>query len=203
MAMNMDRLTPGFENPVRESQRTFRKILEAMAHPGRVVSLEDFPLERPLPPPAPLNVGAASVLLALVDFETVLWSDLAANSPALEWLRFHCGCSTSGQARAGDFALITKPFVLPPLDLFRVGDDQYPELSATVIFQADMLSAGTSRRLSGPGIRDFCLLEAGGLPEDFWDWRKKQAIIYPLGIDIIFASADRIAALPRTTIVED
>ena len=50
--IDLKRLTPGFSDPVQDSQQTFRAILDAMAHPGRIV-ITDNTLSPPTPPPKP------------------------------------------------------------------------------------------------------------------------------------------------------
>src|SRR5262249_60143642 len=72
----------GFVEPVLESQRVFRRVLDAMAHPGRIVRIDSF-----IDAPVPLAPATAAVCLTLLDFETPLWLDAAARVPELsEWL---------------------------------------------------------------------------------------------------------------------
>ena len=197
MSIDLNPLTPGFLSPVPDAQRTFRTLLEAMAHPGRIL-----PVCEPLQAPVPLSVGAAAVCLTLLDFETSLWADSIVTQPVLDWLRFHCGCTIAAEPSSADFALIADPGQIPALGVFQAGEDEYPELSATLIVQVEGLSEQGGKRLSGPGIQDFTLLNVEGLPERFWEERQAQCSIYPLGVDIIFASGRMIAALPRTTSTE-
>ena len=77
-------LEAGFADPVRDAQRCFRAVLDAMARPGRIAHVSG------VTPPSPLDVATAAVALTLVDHETKLWLDPAAGA-AREWLRFHCG----------------------------------------------------------------------------------------------------------------
>jgi alpha-D-ribose 1-methylphosphonate 5-triphosphate synthase subunit PhnH len=55
----------GFVDPVLDSHRVFRAALDAISHPGRVLTLS-----APEMPPAPLGSASAGVCLALLDFET-------------------------------------------------------------------------------------------------------------------------------------
>ena len=190
-------LRPGFRHPVLESQRTFRTILNAMINPGRVLLAEGS-----LRAPEPLHPAAAAVCLSLVDFETPLWVDLPLFSDPVRWLQFHCGCALFPQPSAAKFALITDWSAAPSLDEFYIGQDESPGSSATLILQVSGLTAGSGRRLTGPGIESESRLEVEGLPDYFWTFWKANHRLYPLGVDIIFTAGSILAALPRTTKVE-
>ena len=188
----------GFADPVLDSQRVFRAVLDAIAHPGRVLTLPG-----PDTPPAPLGGASAGVCLTLLDFETPLWLDaVAATAGAQEYLRFHCGVplvETPAQAR---FALIADPASMPGLQAFDAGTDERPDQSATLVVQVGALLVGTGRRLSGPGIDGEARLGVEGRPPGFWDAVRANAARFPRGVDLILCAGDQIAALPRTTRVE-
>src|SRR5215813_1946198 len=121
----------GFVDPVLGSQRVFRRVLEAMAHPGRIVTLDAL-----LDTPASFAPASAAVCLTLLDFETPLWLDDAARAPeAMEWLRFHCGVPLVDQPEAARFALVLAPATMPENDEFDAGTDAMPDRSATLILQ--------------------------------------------------------------------
>jgi alpha-D-ribose 1-methylphosphonate 5-triphosphate synthase subunit PhnH len=193
-------LLPGFGEPVRDSTATFRAVLDAMSSPGRVVSLGAT-----APAPAGLSPATVAVCLTLLDFETPLWlPDGLRGGDAERHLRFHCGCPVVDTPVAARFAVIAEPAEMPPLDAFHAGDDQFPERSATLIVQAGGLRAGEAGwRLTGPGIRSEARLAVEGLPPGFGDALRANTALYPLGRDFIFTCCDKVAALPRTTQVED
>lgn len=179
---------PGFADPVAQSQATFRAVLEAIAHPGRIVAL---PVRTEAP--APLNAGAAAVALTVLDFETPVWLDDAL-MPAASWLQFHCGAPLVAQG-AARFAFCA---ALPPLSAFAQGSAEFPETSATIILQAAGLGCGHSFTLQGPGIAGSTALAVDGLPDDLAaQWRENGAL-YPCGVDIVLVTDDAVAALPRT-----
>ena len=184
-------LRPGFARPVFDSQSTFRSVLHAMAHPGRVEPLAVLP-----PAPEPLTAAAAAVCLTLFDLDTPVWLD-AGSTAARSWLGFHCGCPLVADTGRALFALVTQPETLPPLADLAAGTAEAPEQSATVIIQVGMLAAGRGRRLTGPGIDGEALLSAG-LPDRFWPEFDRNHRRFPQGVDVILAASDRIAALPRT-----
>jgi alpha-D-ribose 1-methylphosphonate 5-triphosphate synthase subunit PhnH len=192
-------LAPGFADPVHDAQRVFRAVLDAMAHPGRIATL---PID--LEAPAPLSPGAAAVCLALLDFETRLWLQPEAASPAvLDYLRFHCGCPAARHTLEAQFALIADARTMPPLPAFSAGEPEYPDRAATLIVQVERLTDTGGARLRGPGIAAGpARLQVTGLPADFWVQRIDAQADYPLGVDILFVAGWRLAALPRSTRVE-
>lgn len=189
-------LRPGFTDPVLDSQQTFRAVLQAMARPGTVVDLPPFG-----PPPPGLNAAAAATVLTLVDVDTTLWLDNDATDAA-GYFRFHCGCSIVETPSAADFALIANPATMPALSAFKAGSDDYPDRSATLILQVEGFGdGGASYR--GPGIKDTVTLAPYPLPADFAEqWRRNMAL-YPCGVDLILAAEAAVAALPRSSRLED
>lgn len=195
--IDLNQMTPGFSDPVFNSQETFRAILGAMAHPGRIVTAGSA-----LDSPHPLNRASAAVCLTLLDFETPLWTDLDSDQMAIGWLRFHCGCPVGQNLSEATFAMITNNDAMPSLNKFKSGNDECPESSTTLIIQTNGLSSMDGKRLSGPGIETFSTLKMEGLTERFWQDRQIQFTMFPLGVDIIFTCESRLVALPRTTKVE-
>jgi alpha-D-ribose 1-methylphosphonate 5-triphosphate synthase subunit PhnH len=191
-------LAPGFADPVHDAQRCFRRVLDAMAHPGRIV---DVAGTLAAPPPAPLGEAAAAVLLMLCDVETPLFLSQEARAAAA-YLRFHCGASLAAAPDEAQFALVADGAALPPLDAFALGSDEYPDRSTTLVLQVAGLSGEAGVVLRGPGIRDRARLAVGGLGAAFWPQRSALQALFPRGLDIVFACGSRLAALPRSTLVE-
>lgn len=199
-----DDLLAGFADPVFDSQSVFRTVLDALAHPGSVYLLAPQP-----PAPAPLAPASTAICLALLDFETPLW--LQAGLPGAQQqsiarhLRFHCGCPIVAEPRQARFALIHTAAAMLPLSSFHQGEIDYPDRSATLIVQVAGLYAdtGVGVRLRGPGIHSFTTLTVDGLPAEFWREWADHARHFPCGLDLIFVSGNRIAGLPRTTLMEN
>jgi alpha-D-ribose 1-methylphosphonate 5-triphosphate synthase subunit PhnH len=185
-------IAAGFADPALDAQATFRCLLEAIAHPGRIVMApEGLPA-----PPAPLLAPAYAAALTLLDFETPLWLDPTLATPVvIDSLRLQCGCPIVEQAKAR-FALLAGNEV--SLAAFDQGTPEYPDRSATLIWQVEGLKAARGVLLAGPGIRTGTQLHVVGLPGDFWpQWRMNHQQ-FPLGVDVVFVTTDRLAALPRS-----
>jgi alpha-D-ribose 1-methylphosphonate 5-triphosphate synthase subunit PhnH len=190
--------TLGFEDPVLGPQQPFRAILEAMAHPGMPVKINSklyFP-ER-------LNTASAAVCLTLLDDETPLWTDLSWNSSAVHWFQSQCGCSVVTEPSMAHFALITRPSAMPPLDDFKIGDEDRPESAATLIVQVERFNDHNDKILSGPGTKSGTHFSPVGIHSQFWEQWQGQEALFPLGVDVFFTCKDLLAALPRTTQVSD
>ncbi|TCP63202.1 alpha-D-ribose 1-methylphosphonate 5-triphosphate synthase subunit PhnH [Rhodovulum bhavnagarense] len=183
-------LAGGFQDAPCEAARAFRAILDAMARPGRIHPVTG------VRPPAPLSVAAGTVLLVLADGTTPVHLAGACDTPQLrQWLTFHTGAPIVRREEAA-FA-VGRWAELMPLESYRIGVPDYPDRSATLIVELDAL-ADTGARLTGPGIRTEHRLD---LPET--SALRANAALFPLGVDFIFTAGGRLAALPRTTCVED
>ena len=188
-------LAPGFADPVLDAQSCFRALLDAMSRPGLV---RRVPAE--LRPPAPLVPAAAAAVLALADAATPVWTD--AGEDAASWLAFHAGCPLA--AAPAEAAFVLACGTPPALDALEQGTDEEPHRSATLIVQVAALEPGNSGwRLTGPGIEREHRLRVSGLPADFAaQWRANRAA-FPRGIDVVFCAGRDLAALPRTTAIEE
>ncbi len=191
-------LKPGLGDPVHDSQRIFRSLLEATARPGKPIDL-DYSLDVP----APLDPASAVALLTLCDQDTPLWLDWIADTPPLRaYFAFHCGVPLVERTQDASFGLVSDALNMPRLALFAQGLDQYPDRSATLVIQVASLAEGPEVILKGPGIPDEVSLRAAGLPEWFWnDWRLNAAQ-FPLGVDLFLTAGRSIVGLPRTVLVE-
>lgn len=184
---------PGFADPVAEAQRTFRAVLDAMAHPGRSHLVGDR-----VQPPAPLAGATAALLLTLIDAETPLW--LAPEFlPARDWIVFHCGAPITDDPAAAMFAVAA---ALPDFAALSAGSDEAPETSATLIVQVAGFGSGQRLVLAGPGLRAPATLRVAGLPAEFpAAWADNHAL-YPRGIDLLLVAGAALVALPRSLTVE-
>ncbi|WP_069298635.1 phosphonate C-P lyase system protein PhnH [Neptunicoccus sediminis] len=184
--MQLSALSGGFGNAAQQSATAFRAIMNVMARPGMIETLDGAV------PPKGLSTAAGSLLLTLCDPETKLHlaGDLDSQ-PIRDWLTFHTGAPFV-PAPLADFALGAWDDLLP-LTQYAIGTDQYPDRAATLIVELPALTqSGTT--LTGPGIKDQAQLSLPAL-EPF----QSNAALFPLGCDFFFTSGDKIAALPRST----
>lgn len=183
-------LAGGFADPPVEAARAFRAALEAMARPGRIVTLAGAR------PPAPLPVAAGVLALVLCDPETPLWlGPSLATGPVRDWLRFHTGAPLDAARGAAAFAL-GRWEELAPIEDFADGTPDHPDRSATLVVLLDRL-APEGARLTGPGIAGAAFLP---LPDPA-ALRANRAR-FPRGVDLFLAAGDRLAGLPRSVRVE-
>lgn len=183
-------LTGGFADPPAELAAGFRAALTAMSRPGTIVGVAGAQ------PPAPLSVAAGVLALVLLDATTPVHLAGAHDCAALrDWIAFHTGAPCVDPAGAV-FAIGTWE-ALQPVDRFAIGQPDYPDRSATLIVEMPALAA-QGARLTGPGIRDHAFLS---LP-DIAAFRANRAH-FPQGFDTFLAAGNRLAGLPRSSVVEE
>jgi alpha-D-ribose 1-methylphosphonate 5-triphosphate synthase subunit PhnH len=186
-------MTPGFAEPVLGAQSSFRAMLHAMSHPGRIVELPDVPQA-----PAPLGPAMGALALALCDADTPLWHDGWA--AVTDWLRFHTGAPLT-EAHAARFLLASG--APPALAGLALGSDEAPQDGATLLLQVTALEPVDGWRLSGPGIETSTSLRVSGAPPGFVAERAALAALFPRGLDIMLCAGRHIVGLPRTTNIRD
>ncbi|MBE9604932.1 phosphonate C-P lyase system protein PhnH [Acetobacteraceae bacterium H6797] len=187
-------LTPGFADPVLGAQSCFRALLTAMSRPGLVQTIGGL-----ADPPPGLDIATAGAALTLLDAETPLHHD--AGAAANEWLAFHAGCPMAETPAEAAFVIATGE--APSLAVLNAGTDEIPESGATIIIQVKSLTEGSGWRLTGPGIEREHRLAVEGLPAGFAADRAKLARHFPRGVDVVLCAGDKLAAIPRTTRIEE
>lgn len=193
---------PTLDDSVHDSQRLFRQLLTAMSEPGTLLALE-----APSPPSADIGPALWGSLLTLCDLDTRVWLAPELDTPALrEALLFHTGCRLTDEPAQADFALVT-PATMRDAPDFAQGSDEHPERSTTLLVALDTLvtadSAGGSWRLSGPGIPGQRALGVGESARPLMRRLAANRERFPCGLDAILACGGRLAALPRTTRLEE
>jgi alpha-D-ribose 1-methylphosphonate 5-triphosphate synthase subunit PhnH len=190
----MSAVAAGFAEPVLAAQSTFRTVMEAMARPGTVRRLAGVST------PAPLTPTAGAIALTLLDYETPFWLDasLAAAPEVARWIAFHTGARLTTDPAAAAFAFVADPVAAPPFASFAQGSLEYPDRSTTLVLQVAQLVEGDELILRGPGIAGVRRLAAAPLPADFLAQLADNRAQFPCGVDIVLASADRVAGLPRS-----
>jgi alpha-D-ribose 1-methylphosphonate 5-triphosphate synthase subunit PhnH len=189
-------LPTGFADKVLSAQSTFRTVMDAMARPGsvqRIVARTGTP--------AAMMRGSAAIALTLFDHDTPIWLDTAMSktSDVSKWLKFHTSAPVIADSSIASFALIGDPAILPPLDRFAFGSNEYPDRSTTLILQVASLTQGAAFELRGPGIDGTATLWAKIEPQDLFERLAVNATLFPRGIDVVLVHDDAIVAIPRTT----
>ncbi|MBP6345817.1 MAG: phosphonate C-P lyase system protein PhnH [Neisseriaceae bacterium] len=188
-------LVKGFNDPVQAAQQVFRQTLTALSEPGVAVALD---ASAQLPG---LYPSTTALLLTLLDQDTPLWLADGLHTPELtQNLVFHCGCPMATEQVQGQFAVYDlAAFLAAPSHDFALGNERYPDLSATVIIQLPTTASSVDSVWRGPGIlnqRDVAL----PMPAAFWALRQK-LIAFPRGVDFLFTFPEAVMGLPRTTVV--
>ncbi|ART56205.1 phosphonate C-P lyase system protein PhnH [Acidovorax carolinensis] len=198
-AHTLSALGAGFSNEALGSQAVFRAVLQALSQPGKPVRVD-----HDAQVPAVGHSAAAAALLALLDSDCSLWlSPRLATSNAGQWLRFHTGCQLVNLPEQARFVWVAAGDAMPPLHALALGSDAYPDQSATCVLDVDAMDADAvahgAWRLRGPGIRDVQHLRVSGLPADFERQWADNHVAFPRGVDVLLATANHLAGLPRTT----
>jgi alpha-D-ribose 1-methylphosphonate 5-triphosphate synthase subunit PhnH len=179
-------------DPVHVAQRTFRALLSALAHPGRVVPIDEFS-----DAPPELGGALAAAAFALFDRDVAVWI-APRTAPAVRAWCAQTGCRFVASPVEADFAVLLDVGDALPLERWNSGTSEDPERSASLLLGVDALSGGMRVELAGPGIENGIPIDPRGPTPRFWrEWAANTAR-YPLGIDCFFFDARNVMGLPRT-----
>ena len=191
-ASAIDRRQSGYDDAVSGPHLAFRSILDAMEHPGRLVTVPEYPHA-----PAVFNSAAAATCRTLLDGDTPVWTDIDWPNPAISWLQFACGSSIVTELCMAKFVIITRPAAMPSLEFFRVGRHELQEKATTILVQVDDIYSESDNE----GIRiDGCTaagLKLKGVADIFWYQWRRLSRLHPFGMDIFFACDDVLTAWPK------
>lgn len=167
-------------------QSVFRELMDAMARPGKIVSLAMANV-------APLN----AILATLLDKEVTLCDHANVLIPK-DWPLLQAYQATADTA---DF--IVCDGTLAPDFQPKLGTLASPDFSATlIIFVTSLVSGSTALHLTGPGIKDNVSIHMDGFHLNWLIARDDWNSAFPIGVDIFLADDTHIMALPRTTKME-
>jgi alpha-D-ribose 1-methylphosphonate 5-triphosphate synthase subunit PhnH len=175
-------------DPVHDTRETFRALCDAMSRPGTIQR-------------TPVTPADHAVAATLVDHEVATHTDDATLRDAL---------TAQGRFEPADpeDAVVVHARDLPSWDVRDLGRGSLvePGEGATVIYRVESLSTdpaddATTVRLSGPGVPGTRTASIG-LPRDELEAIAEAQSTYPRGVDAVFAAADRVLAMPRSTRTE-
>ena len=185
---------PAFADPARESQAVFRAILDAIARPGTVLALRRARSRR-----RRRSAAAAAALLTLADFETPLWlAPVVRRGRGRRLAEIPHRRAARALAGPAAFALVDAEADALDLARFASGTADYPDRSTTIVAQlARSRAAGScgSRARAAGRSGAARVTPAHGFPRAM----AANGGGFPLGVDLILAAGDEVAALPRST----
>jgi len=198
-------------DPVFDSQQHFRLLLDAMARPGKIVTLPQMPLA----PPPGLSRTAALTGFALLDAD----ASFCVQDGDAAVVRYLEGNTSSRPEDVGNADFVFAGGLMSPgfVGAMKKGSLSYPDEGATLVLDVERLAqdaerlvqdversayegAGLAVTVSGPGVAGKRTFFAGGLNSSLLEALQECNAEFPLGIDLILAGASWcVACIPRSS----
>lgn len=181
---------------VFDSQKVFRRLLEAMANPGRRCSIR-LQSEK-LFGDAPAMLAVAMTLLdASVSF-------CAPENPTLTEQILLLTHAKPVSPEEADYLFVSSVDQLPAIiENAKEGTLENPHASATIVFQSPSGQTGQKILLSGPGVDGQLITTLPNVLAEAVRLRDEQDYEYPQGIDYIFLLPEsELLCIPRLVRME-
>jgi len=186
-------------NKVKDTQRVFRKILESLSHPGKIVAMDTTFAYRTM-----LLDETMDILMTLLDRE-VTFHLVGDDKETTEEIEIRTLARSAGMAEA-DYIIIPKTTsqaqTTAVFRLAKKGTLLDPNHNATVILETEAISMDASYVLTGPGVRECQWVDI--TDANHWITARNEAVAeFPLGMDcFIVDQSGSCIGLPRTTVME-
>jgi len=195
---------------VRDSQVTFRALLDVMSRPGTV---------RPLPgcdyrlAPRGFCSPALTILKTLCDHRVSFSvGSERREAQVVRYLSINLAAPYRPVPEA-DYVLFDGASFDEDYRRLNAGSAEFPERSATALLCVSGLVEGEppdreerpscTLALAGPGVPDRAVLSISGLDPRYGEERRGAHRRYPLGVDLLFVDrVGNVAGIPRSSRVE-
>ena len=189
---------------VNDIQGGYRKVLNAMARPGIIESLEDEAKKVDMKTYSYRSTFL--MMLMLLDGE-VSFNVVSKNEMYITSLVSQITYAKLKSLEEADYIFVMNDSVDDKLDEVykraKIGDLVDPNKSATIIAEFEEIEEGNDLELRGPGVKEVNRVNISGNRE----WiksREGKNEEYPLGIDAIYVGKnENVLCLPRTTQIKE
>ncbi len=197
---------------VRDTQKVFRVLLDALSHPGKLYELPRvgfvFGSARTRSSAFDQFQALGAVLATLLDHEVTFC--LLGQDDAVYELNAQIADLTSSHSADREQANYVVSLQAPTASLvsqLNSGNLLYPDTSTTLICLVSDLATsspgqhnGTLLALEGPGVAERQMVWVADIDAAFFNALSAVNARYPLGIDIIcIAASGRVVGLPRSS----
>ena len=176
------------------SQRTFRALLDALAHPGRRIALPDGAGT----PPAllvPLALADLGQRVAVVGADVARWAEHLSGATS---------CALAEPADA-DQVVVLDGATADLVDSLRRGTALAPEEGCRLVLACQALGSDgdVGLELRGPGVDGRTQVHVDGISTDVFTAIRAANASFPAGIDTFLVAADHtVVGLPRSLAME-
>jgi alpha-D-ribose 1-methylphosphonate 5-triphosphate synthase subunit PhnH len=200
----MTSIETGFDL-VFDSQKVFRRLLDAFSRPGEISELPNIPCNGL---PEGSNPFVFAVLKTLLDTSVTFAVSGDEEDGLSEYIRINTGAAASDISDAG-FAVFGGNRCPEDFSKLSPGTLEFPETGATAIISVGSISlrrqseADIHLTFAGPGVKATNHLFVAVFDPAYVEQAAVLNSNYPTGIDMILVDATGIViGIPRTTIVE-
>lgn len=185
-------------DPVFDAQTHFRLLMDSMARPGKLNTLNGVTIT----PPTSLNPASALVGLALLNADVTYYA--AENAAVIADYFVTNTTSHPAPVELADFVFLRGNQASEALEDAKVGTLSYPETNAFVVIDVETISPepmpdSLALTLIGPGVKGETTVFVRGLNPDLLLTIRQKNAEYPLGLDTILTdSTGQICCIPRS-----
>jgi alpha-D-ribose 1-methylphosphonate 5-triphosphate synthase subunit PhnH len=184
---------------VFDAQQHFRLFLDSMSRPGKINTLPFMELT----PPAGLQQAAALAGFALLNSDVTFYVAGEDSDSVASYLLVNTS-SRHADMGIADYVFLPEGYYADDLYDARTGTSVYPEESATLIVQSELISnepvdGSIQIILKGPGVNGEAKVFIAGIAVALLEFVKVQNDEYPLGLDLIISDRENnIVCIPRS-----